>query len=79
MDPRWNRLTTCLLQTVRERAQVNNADQIALLEATRSQLLAQKVHLEKKIGELRERQARKAEADSERERLMAATGTRVER
>ena len=58
---------------------MNQADQIALLEATRSQLLAQKMHLEKKISELRARQERKAEADSEREKLMAANGTRVER
>jgi hypothetical protein len=67
------------LQTIRERAKVNNADQIALLEATRGQLLAQKVQLEKKIGELRERQRRKVESDSERERLMGGAGKGVER
>jgi hypothetical protein len=50
---------------------VNKADQISLLEATRGDLLAQKMQLEKKIGELRERQRRKAESDSERARLMA--------
>jgi hypothetical protein len=59
------------LQTIRQRAEVNNADQIALLESTRGQLLAQKMQLEKKIDEIRERQRRKAEADRERDRLMA--------
>lgn len=59
------------LQTIRLRAEVNNADQIALLESARGQLLAQKTQLEKKIGEVRERQRRKAESDHGRERLMA--------
>jgi hypothetical protein len=58
---------------------VNKADQISLLEATRGDLLAQKVQLEKKIGELRERQRRKAESDNERARLMAGAGKGVER
>jgi hypothetical protein len=58
---------------------VNKADQISLLEATRGDLLAQKMQLEKKIVELRERQRRKAESDSERARLMAGAGRDVER
>lgn len=58
---------------------MNKADQISLLEATRGDLLAQKVQLEKKIGELRERQRRKAEPDNERARLMAGAGKGVER
>ena len=36
------------LQTIRERAEVNSTDQIALLEGTRGQLVAQKMQLEKK-------------------------------
>jgi hypothetical protein len=63
-----------LFQTIRQRAEVNRADQIALLEATRGQLVAQKMQLEKKISDIRERQRRKAEADSERERLVARDG-----
>ena len=39
------------LQTIRERAEVNSTDQIALLEGTHGQLLAQQMQLEKKIGE----------------------------
>ena len=58
---------------------MNKADQIALLEATRGGLLAQKMQLEEKIGDLRERQRRKAESDSERARLMAGAGRGVER
>jgi hypothetical protein len=58
---------------------VNKADQISLLETTRADLLAQKMQLEKKIGELRERQRRKAESDNERARLMAGAGRDVER
>jgi hypothetical protein len=50
-----------------------------LLETTRGELLAQKMQLEKKIGDLRERQRRKAESDSERARLMAGAGRDVER
>jgi hypothetical protein len=37
------------------------------------------MQLEKKIGELRERQRRKAESDNERARLMAGAGRDVER
>ena len=58
---------------------MNKADQISLLEATRGDLLAQKMQLEKKIGELRERQRRKAESDSERARLMVGAGRDGER
>jgi hypothetical protein len=58
---------------------VNKADQIALLQATRGELLAQKMQLEEKIGDLRERQRRKAESDNERARLMAGAGRGVER
>ena len=58
---------------------MNKADQISLLETTRADLLAQKMQLEKKIGELRERQRRKAESDNERARLMAGAGRDVER
>jgi hypothetical protein len=58
---------------------VNKADQISLLETTRGDLLAQKMQLEKKIGELRERQRRKAESDNERARLMAGAVKDVER
>jgi hypothetical protein len=58
---------------------VNKADQIALLEATRGELLTQKMQLEEKIGGLRERQRRKVESDSERARLMAGAGRGVER
>ena len=58
---------------------MNKADQISLLEATRGDLLAQKEQLEKKIGELRERQRRKAESDGERARPMAGAGRDVER
>ena len=67
------------IQTIRERSKVNKADQIALLEDTRGQLLGQKMQMEKKIAELRERQRRKAESDNERERLMAGAGRNVER
>lgn len=66
-------------QTVRKRAEVNTADQIALLEATRGQLLSQKMYLEQKIGELQERQRKKKEADRERERMMEIAGRSVER
>jgi hypothetical protein len=38
-----------LSQKIRQRAEVNKADQIALLEATRGELLAQKMQLEKKV------------------------------
>ena len=58
---------------------MNTSEQIALLEATRGQLMSQRMHLEKKISELRERQRRKEESDSERERLMAVAGRGVER
>ena len=58
---------------------MNKADQIALLQATRGELLAQKMQLEEKIGDLRERQRRKVESDSERARLMAGAGRGVER
>lgn len=58
---------------------MNKADQIALLEATRGELLAQKMQLEEKIGDLRERQRRKAESDSERARLMAGADRGVKR
>ena len=68
-----------ILQTLRERAEVNKGDQIALLEATRGQLLAQRMQLEKKIGDLRERQRSKAETDSERERQIAGAGRNIER
>jgi hypothetical protein len=37
------------------------------------------MQLEQKIGELRERQRRKAESDNERARLMAGAGKDVER
>ena len=67
------------LQTIRERSEVNEADQIALLEGTRGQLLGQKMQLQKKINELRERQKRKVKSDNERERLMAGAGRSVER
>lgn len=72
-------LTKSILQTIRKRSEVNTADQLALLEATRAQLVAQRTQVEKKIGELRERQRRKVESDSERERLMAGAGQGVER
>jgi hypothetical protein len=58
---------------------MKKADQISLLEATRGDLLAQKMQLEKKIDDLRERQRRKAESDSERARLTAGAGRAVER
>jgi len=58
---------------------VNKADQIALLEATRGELLTQKMQLEEKIGGLRERQRRKVESDNERARLMAGAGRGVGR
>ena len=58
---------------------MHKADQITLLQATRGELLAQKMQLEEKIGDLRERQRRKAESDSERARLMAGAGRGVER
>jgi hypothetical protein len=58
---------------------VNKADQIALLEATRGELLTQKMQLEEKIGGLRERQRRKIESDNERARLMAGAGRGVGR
>ena len=58
---------------------MNKADQITLLEATRGELLAQKMQLEEKIGDLRERQRRKAESDSERARLLTGAGRGVER
>jgi hypothetical protein len=55
-----------LSQTIRQRAEVNTADQIALLQATRAQLVAQKMQLEKKISNLRERQRPKTDAGRER-------------
>jgi hypothetical protein len=58
---------------------VNKADQIALLEATRGELLTQKMQLEEKIGGLRERQRRKVESDNERARLIAGAGRGVGR
>ena len=72
-------LTKGILQTIRKRSEVNTADQLALLEATRAQLVAQRTQVEKKIGELRERQRRKVESDGERERLMAGAGQGAER
>jgi hypothetical protein len=67
-----------LPQKIRQRAEVSKADQISLLEATRGDLLAQKLQLEKKIGDLRERQRRKAESDRERAKLMAGASRDVE-
>jgi hypothetical protein len=68
-----------LMLRYRERAEVNTTDQIALLEGTRGQLSTQTMQLEKKIGEVKERQRETAESDSERERLMAGAGRGVER
>jgi hypothetical protein len=75
----WKTKSLMLFQSIRQRAEVNRADQIALLEATRGQLVAQKMQLEKKIGDIRERQRRKVEADRERERLMVGDGRGMNR
>jgi hypothetical protein len=57
----------------REKMQMQEADtvgeQIAVLEATRSSLLVRKGQIERKIGEVRERERKEVEVREERRRL----------
>jgi hypothetical protein len=54
---------------LKQQLEIDTTKQIQLLEATRGQLMQQKVGLEKKIDELNRRREKKRELQMERERV----------
>ena len=62
-----------------KQVELSTSDQIALLEASRSQLVAKKMLFEEKIAQLRGRQKKTAEKEREKQLMTAGGDDSVQR